>query len=209
MSKEEDIPDLIKKISGADCENSFRRFFNHFYSSLFALASYYTKNQFLAEEVVSDVFLKVWKQRKHLEEIRDIQAYLLVAVKRQSLNYLRNTRYAPLFIHDLEHQIIVEPRTPENILFSQDVLKAVSQSVQSLPEKCRLVYKFVKEEQRTYKEVADLLQISEKTVEMHVGHALKKIREDLEQQKNESYPLKSMIKSAFSGLIALFSSFQA
>lgn len=205
MCKEDDIPDLMKKISGEDCENSFRRFFDHFYPSLFALASYYTKNQFLAEEVVSDVFLKVWKQRKHLEEIKNVQAYLLVAVKRQSLNYLRNTRYAPLFIHDLEHQIIVEPRTPENILFSQDMLRAVSQSVQNLPEKCRLVYKLVKEEQRTYREVADLLQISEKTVEMHVGHALKKIREDLQQQKNEPHPLKSMIRSAFPGLLALLS----
>lgn len=206
MSKEDNIPNLIKKISGANCESSFRRFFNHFYPKLFELALYYTKNQALAEEVVSDVFLKVWKQRKHLEEVRDMQVYLLVAVKRQSLNQVRNTRSTPLFIHDLEHHIIVESCTPENILFSQELLKVVSQSIQNLPEKCRLVYKLVKEEQLKYKEVADLLNISEKTVEMHVGHALKKIREDLKQFENEPYPIKFMIKSALLGLLALLSS---
>lgn len=204
MSKEDNISNLIKKISASDCESSFRRFFDHLYPSVFALAVYYTKNQVLAEEVVSDVFLKVWKQRKQLEEIRDIQAYLFTAAKRQSLNCMRNTRSVPLFVHDLEHHVIVEYRTPESILFSEETLKAVSQSVQNLPEKCRLVYKLVKEERLTYKEVAHLLNISEKTVEMHVGIALKKIREALEQLENEPRYIKSIIKSALLVLLALF-----
>ncbi len=203
---ENDIACLIKRISASDCESSFRRFFDHFYARMFALALYYTKNQALAEEAVSDVFLKIWQQRRQLEGIKNMQAYLFVAVKRQSLNCLRHTQSLPLFVHDLEHHILVEARTPENILFSEEVLKVIGQSVEQLPEKCRLVYKLVKEEGLKYKEVAHLLDLSEKTVEMHVGHALKKIRQDLEQlgKEPQPHPFKSMIRSAFLGLISLF-----
>ncbi len=206
MSQEDTIPDLLKKIARVSCESAFRKFFNHFYPRLFEIALYYTKNQALAEEVVSDVFLKVWTQRKHLEGIRDVKGYLFVAVKRQSLNYVRSIRSVPLFVHDLEHHSIVESRTPESILFNQETLEAINRSIQNLPEKCRLVYKLVKEEKLTYKEVADLLHISRKTVEMHVGNALKKIRRDLEQHDSEPPAVNTTIKSAFLGLLALLSS---
>lgn len=186
MNSAVNIPNLIKKISRENCESSFKIIFNHFYPRLFELALYFTKNQVLAEEVVSDVFLKVWKQRKDLEKIRDLQAYLLVAVKRQSLNFLRDNKFAPLSIHNLEHHLLIESLTPENIMSNQEMVDTVRQSIQSLPEKCRLVFKMVKEEHRKYKEVAELLNISEKTVETHMGYALKKIRQDLEKSENTS-----------------------
>lgn len=207
MSTEDIIFPLIKNIARANCESSFRRFFHHFYPQMFELALYYTKNQALAEEVVSDVFLKVWKQRKRLETISNVKSYLLVAVKRQSLNYMRTTRYTPLFAHDLEQLTIIDGRTPENILLSDEMLEVVSQSIQNLPEKCRLVFKLVKEEKLKYKEVAELLNISEKTVDMHIGKALKRIREDLEQHTNEPYPLRTLVKAIFPALLILLSSF--
>lgn len=203
MSEEEKISVLVHKILMSDCENAFRRFFDHFYPSSFELALYYTKNQSMAEEVVSDVFLKVWKQRKHLTAIKDIKAYLFVAIQRQSLNGRRNTQILPVFTHGLEYHIIIESRTPESILFTEEMLKAIGHAVQNLPERCRLVYKLVKEEQLKYKEVAHLLNISEKTVEMHIGNALKKIREDLASLETESRHLKSVIKSAFLALLVL------
>ncbi|MEQ9441777.1 MAG: RNA polymerase sigma-70 factor [Cyclobacteriaceae bacterium] len=207
MRPEDTTPILITKISRYSCESSFRIFFDRFYPRLFELALYYTKNQAVAEEVVSDVFLKVWTNRKHLEEVRDVKAYLFVAIKRQSLNALRSTTSVSLFVHDLEHHTIIESRTPENILFSQEMLDAIGQSIQNLPEKCQLVYRLVKEEKLKYKAVADLLHISEKTVEMHVGNALKKIREDLKHFQREPHPAKPIIKSAFLGLLALLSFF--
>lgn len=205
MSERDEIANLVRKISNSDCERSFRIFFDQFYAHLFEMALYYNKNQALAEEVISDVFLKVWNQRKQLKDINNIEAYLFVAVKRQSLNCLRNTKILPLFIHDLEHQTFVESRTPENILFGDDMLKTICQSVENLPERCRMVYKLVKEEGLKYKEVAQLLELSEKTVEMHVGHALKKIRQDLEllQKEPPVFPLKSLIGSALLWLITL------
>ncbi|WPP51988.1 RNA polymerase sigma-70 factor [Catalinimonas niigatensis] len=205
MSERSEIANLVDKISTSACERSFRIFFDRYYTRLFELALFYTKNQALAEEVISDVFLKVWNQRRQLQDISNIQAYLFVAVKRQALNSLRNLKTLPLFVHDLEHQTIIESRTPENILLGDDMLKAICQSVENLPEKCRMVYKLVKEEGLKYKEVAHLLDISEKTVEMHIGHALKKIRQDLVllQKEPPVFPLKTSIGSALLWLITL------
>jgi RNA polymerase sigma-70 factor (ECF subfamily) len=205
MSERSEIANLVDKISSSDCERSFRMFFDRYYAHLFELALYYTKNQALAEEVISDVFLKVWNQRKQLNKVSNIQAYLFVAVKRQSLNTQRSIKSLPLFVHDLEHQTIVETQTPEDILFGDDMLKAISQSIENLPEKCRMVFKLVKEEGLKYKEVAHLLDISEKTVEMHIGHALKKIRLDLEflQKEPPEFPLKTSSGSALLWLITL------
>lgn len=200
------IPGLLKKIAREDCESSFREFFNHFYPRLFELALHYTKNPPLAEEAVSDVFLKVWTNRQHLEKISDIKAYLFIAVKRQSLNYVRRIPSAPfLTIQNQEISYSIDYRNPESILMSQEMLQAVSTSIQNLPEKCRLVFKLVKEEKLKYREVAHLLQISEKTVEMHVGNALKKIRKDLERIESEPPLVKATVRSVILGVLAWLS----
>ena len=206
MDTKNPIPGLLKKIAREDCESSFRNFFDRFYPRLFELALYYTKNQALAEEVVSDVFLKVWTNRQHLEKISDIKAYLFIAVKRQSLNYLRRIPSAPfLNVYDQKLSHSIDYRNPENIMVSQEMLQAFSASIHRLPEKCRLVFKLVKEEKLKYREVAHLLQISEKTVEMHVGNALKKLRKDLEHIERDPSVVKATIKSAILGLFVLLS----
>ena len=200
------IPNLLRKVAREDCENSFRTIFNHFYPRLFELAQYYTKNQSLAEDAVSDVFLKVWINRRSLEEVKDIRAYLFIAVKRQSLNYLRRKPSVPfLNVHDQKLSHSIDYRNPENILVSQEMLQAVSKSIQRLPKRCRLVFKLVKEEKIKYREVARLLDISEKTVEMHVGNALKKIRKDLEHLESEPPVVKATIKSAILGALVWLS----
>jgi RNA polymerase sigma-70 factor (family 1) len=195
MSNDENIRALILKISKENCERSFRIFFDHFYNRLFSLALHFTKNQVTAEEVVSDVFLKIWKQRDTLQDIQNLRAYLFIAIKRQSLNALRKSRVMTLYTDELEHFLIIETHTPENILFRKEMLKTISQTIQTLPEKCKLVYLLVKEERLKYKEVADLLEISEKTVEMHVGNAIKKIRKDLDALDKTPPKLISPLKS--------------
>lgn len=205
MRSEETITTLVKSISQNNCEASFNQFFHHFYPRLFEIAVYYTKNPLPAEEVVSDVFLEVWKQRERLGTINNIPAYLCVMIKNRALNYLRKTKHAPSFVYDLTQKSVLEVSTPEDILLNKELLQAIHQTVQQLPEKCRLVYKLVKEEKCKYREVAKLLDISEKTVEMHVGKALRRIRETIENiQQEPQLPLpRSSTKSTLLSLMHL------
>lgn len=177
---EKDVSKWVQKVAQEDCERSFRALYDHFFSRMFELANFYLKNHPSAGEVVGDVFFKCWKQRQSLGEIHNLQSYLLVSVKQQSLNYLRADRRNPLYISDIESETRLELNTPEHELLKHELLLYVQKAIDALPEKCRLVFKLVKEDKLKYKEVAHLLAISEKTVEMQMGIALKRIKESLE-----------------------------
>jgi RNA polymerase sigma-70 factor (family 1) len=177
---EKDLKKWVQKVAEEDCERSFRSLYDHFFPRMYELANFYLKNHPSAGEVVGDVFYKCWKQRQSLGEIRNLQSYLMVSVKQQSLNYLRADRRNPLYISEVECDSRLELNTPENELLNHELLEYLQKAIDALPEKCRLIFKFVKEDKLKYKEVAHLLGISEKTVEMQMGIALKRIKESLE-----------------------------
>jgi RNA polymerase sigma-70 factor (ECF subfamily) len=171
------ISGILKKISRQDDEKALKELFDAFYGKLIEIAKFFVDDQFLAQDIVSEVFIKLWKNRSNLEEIKSIDPYLYIATKRQSLNQIRNNKkknHVP--IENLDTTIHVESRSPENILFSKEFAGIIKSAINNLPSKCRLVYTLVKDDGMKYQEVADTLGISVKTVEMHVGKALKRIK---------------------------------
>jgi RNA polymerase sigma factor (sigma-70 family) len=88
-------------------------------------------------------------------------------------------------------------RDPEKLLIEEELFNTINEAVLALPEKCKLVYRMVKEEGLKYKEVAELLDISPKTVDNQVNHAMKKIREVVLEYLSDSDPgYKDYLKSA-------------
>jgi RNA polymerase sigma-70 factor (family 1) len=178
-----DPPEYIRflkdEICSNDCEKSFGKLFDLLYPRLFEISKYYVKVNHLAEEVVMDVFLKFWNNRRKLTSLHDVLAYYFIAVKRQSLNALRDNKKNHMFIDSIEVYSTVELKNPENELLTEEFLDYFSSCINNLPEKCRIVFKMVKEENMKYKEVAEILNIAEKTVEMHMSLAFKQLREDL------------------------------
>lgn len=171
------ISDILKKISREDDEKALKALFDAFYGKLIEIAKFFVDDQFLAQDIVSEVFIKIWKNRSNLEEIKSIDAYLYIATKRQSLNCIRDNKKKKLVaLEKLDTNIHVEYRSPENIFFSKEFASIINTAIQELPSKCRLVYTLVKDDGMKYQEVADTLGISIKTVEMHVGKALKRIK---------------------------------
>ena len=171
------INSILKRISRFDDEKALKELFDAFYGKLFEVSKFYVNNYSAAQEVVSDVFIKLWNNRSNLENIENIQSYLYVAAKRQSFNYIRNNKkrnHHALDEHD--DNTFVEIKSPEKILISKEFEEIISTAVQNLPTKCRLVYSLVKDDGMKYQQVADTLDISIKTVEMHVGKALKRIK---------------------------------
>jgi len=174
---EQQIVSVLKRISRQDDEKALKELFDLFYGKLIEIANFFVNDQFLAQDIVSEVFIKLWKNRSKLEEIKSIDAYLYVATKRQSLNHIRDIKkkkHVPL--EKLDANVQIEFRSPESILFSNEFAGIINTAIQDLPSKCRLVYTLVKDDGMKYQEVADTLEISIKTVEMHVGKALKRIK---------------------------------
>jgi RNA polymerase sigma-70 factor (ECF subfamily) len=179
MKNSNDYNQLIRAIAIYNCERSFREFFNIFYPELFETSVYYVKNNLIAEEIVSELFVKLWLKRESLPAIKNIRAYLFVSTKRLSLNYLRQRQLPQLYINDIDTELCVNLRNPEDQMLSEEELLKIKNAIENLPEKCRLVFLLVKEKGLKYKEVASALDISEKMVEKHISTALKKLRKEL------------------------------
>lgn len=171
------IESILLRISRHDDEKALKELFDAYYGKFSETAKFYVKDHSAAQEIVSDVFIKLWNNRSNIEKVANIKSYLYVAIKRQSLNYIRdNSKKIHQSLDTSDVNIVVELNSPEKMLLTIELVEVLNRAVQELPSKCRLVYVLVKDDGMKYQEVAETLSISVKTVEMHVGKALKRIK---------------------------------
>lgn len=140
-----------------------------------------------AEEIVSDVFIKLWQIREQLDKIENLKVYLYTITKNFSLNYITKNSKNPV-IH-FEHMTVeagIEFKNPEDLYISHEVISLVNQVIGELPPQCKLVFQLVKEEGLKYKEVALILNISVFTVRNQVAIATRKIAEALPKHLHAS-----------------------
>lgn len=166
---------LLQKIQYGD-QASFREFYELQYFKLYQFAYSFVHSKEVSEEIVNDVFLGLWQKRDTLDTIRNIQVYLYVSVKNASLNFLRkNNLQVPVSMDDLcvDHFPLVPD--PELLLSRRELQNQVREAIEQLPPRCRLVFKLVKEDGLSYKEVAAILDLSVKTVDSQLCLALKKL----------------------------------
>ncbi len=170
------IGSLIQRISLFDDQQAFKELFWHYYDDLFYFSRSLVGSKEVAEEIVEDIFVNVWKKREEMGEIENLKVYLYVSVKNRSYNYLeRNKNQYLQDINAVEESLLSHYPDPEDILFTAELKKVFDEAIINLPPQCQRVYKLVKLDGLRYKEVATILDISPRTVENHVAKALKKI----------------------------------
>ena len=176
------LQNLIYKIASENDHQSFRQLFNYYYEKLFRVAFHFVKSDYIAEEVISELFIKIWKKRNDLVAIRNIDTFMYYSTKNKSIDYLRKIKKSKVVPIELASDKCSPYTTnPEAIMIEDEFRRKVNASILSLPPKCQLIYRMIKEDGLKYNEVADLLEISVKTVEFHMGNALKKLRKDLSE----------------------------
>ena len=176
MRKPENIRLLQQAIACFDDAQAYKQLFLLFYPSLVPFAISIIKSKELAEEIVSDVFIKIWEKRSQLDKVENLSYYLFTAVKNKCLNQLHSQQNrAGININDTVMEFKSLYHDPEQKLISAEMINQIQQAIQELPPRCRLIFKLVKEEGLKYKEVAELLQVSVKTVENQMSLAFKKI----------------------------------
>jgi RNA polymerase sigma-70 factor (family 1) len=169
----DDIPELQKRIYGGDAQ-AFKELYDCFCTPLLQLALAIVHNREMAEEIVADVFIAVWKKKEGLYQASNLKWYLYAATRNIALNYLR--KYAHKKTLQLDEACLLEYEVnPEVQLISNEMMQHINKAINELPPQCRLIFKLVKEDGLKYREVAILLNISIKTVENQVGIALKKL----------------------------------
>ncbi|CCH52208.1 RNA polymerase, sigma-24 subunit, ECF subfamily [Fibrisoma limi BUZ 3] len=173
----EQLQHWLDRIARHDDRRAFRMLFDVFYPQLLRLAVYYLKVRETAEEIVQDVFVKIWQIRQTLPAVGNFRSYLFSTTRNHCLNQLQK-KGSPVLMsfHDVPIDGLAGPdQTPDEAVEFQETQSKVQTAINNLPPQCRLVFQFVKEQGLSYKETAELLQISPRTVETQIGIALKKL----------------------------------
>jgi RNA polymerase sigma-70 factor (ECF subfamily) len=129
--------------------------------------------------------IDIWRNRQKLFEITNIRVFAFVMARNLSLNMLKKQmKKETIFLDDLEVELVLNTPGPEQILINEEVKYKLETAVKSLPTKCKLVFKLIKEEALTYKETAEILELSVKTVDGHFTTAIKKLTSSLKVEFN-------------------------
>jgi RNA polymerase sigma-70 factor (ECF subfamily) len=166
-------------------EQSLAELYRLFSKRLHHFARAITRSPEMAEEIVEDVFVKLWGNRSTVKEIENLTIYLYVAVKNRSLNAISQKASelirAPFDDLDIETGDIVTD--PYNLLVTAEMMKRMQQAVDNLPPRCKMIFKLIREDGLKHREVAEILNISINTVDVQMAIAIKKICTELQIDK--------------------------
>ncbi len=174
---------FIKNINEGNKE-AFKILFELYYAKLLYLAKSYVSNKEDAEEIVQDVFVKVWKKRKSITT--NINAYLFKVTKNACLDYLRSKKYKlskSNNILQLEAHINYNALSDQtsSAIVEKELEEKIKAGINLLPQKCRKVFVKSRIEGMKNKEISEDLNISIKTVENHMSKAIRHMRMHLRE----------------------------
>jgi RNA polymerase sigma-70 factor (family 1) len=170
------IADLQRRIAVYEDESAYKELFFLLFNSLVRFATGFVQSKETAEEIVSDIFITVWNERSKLEEIKDLRLYLFVAVKNNSLRKLKQEQKRTIVsLDELSVEMDSAYPNPEDQTLSAESVKRIESAINHLPNRARLIFKLAKEDKLKYKDIAELLQISVKTIDHQLAISLKKI----------------------------------
>ncbi|MEO5996885.1 MAG: RNA polymerase sigma-70 factor [Chitinophagaceae bacterium] len=173
----QDILFFQNRVAYTRDEKAYQKIFFHFHRSLFRFAHHLMKSAELAEEIVSDVMMRVWDLGHKLAAVENLKLYLFTAIKNACLNQLAKKKWEKVEWSDtLENSLIDADENPERQLLFLEIEDKVETAIIGLPPQCQMVFRLIKEEGFSHKEVAAIAEISQNTIETHMRLALKKIR---------------------------------
>ena len=176
------LKQLVLKIKSGD-RSAFKTLFEHFQNSLYNFLIYKTGDSDLSEDILQETLLKVWQKRNSLDESLSIKSYLFTMANNSAMNHFRHQKV--IYAHQAQYQFEDEDRSPEDIFRTKEFYDQVLQAIENLPEKTRITFMMSRFEDLSYKEIAERTDVSIKTVESHIGKALRLIRKKLEEINNQ------------------------
>jgi RNA polymerase sigma-70 factor (family 1) len=170
------IHELVHLIRFNNDESAFNELYKAQVVKLCQFANSFLDDNEASEEIVNDVFVKIWLNRSTLDKIRNPQVYLYVVVKNACLNHIRsNSSRTVRELNIAESFYFHLNADPAQLLISKELHAEIINAVNCLPPRCKLIFKMVKEDGLSCNEVASILDLSNKTVFAQLSIALKKL----------------------------------
>lgn len=157
-------------------EAAFEKVFKTYFKSLHAFAYTFIKDEIIAEEIVQNVFFRIWEKKEQLQIDDSLKSYLYRSVHNESLNHIKHLKVKTSF--QLEYSGNMEPLNQDasNQMIAAELETEIQKAINELPQQCRIIFQMSRFEQLKYQQIADQLNISIKTVENQMGKALKVMR---------------------------------
>lgn len=162
-----------------DDRQALELLFKTHYAPLCRFAKNILKDKDQAEDMVQEVFLKIWDKRNELKVSSSLKAYLFMAVKNHCLNTLKLNERKNWLDEDMENDTLLSNNEVESKLNAKQLNEKIQQAIELLPEKCKLTFQLSRHEEMSYKEIAELMNVSVKTVENQMCKALSFLRKNI------------------------------
>ena len=143
---------------------------------MYAYAFTIVKEEMAAEEMVQNVFFKIWEKNKGVDISSSALAYLYKSVYHESLNYLKHQKVKAAYHAHTVHQMKNESDNASKKIMLSDLQQQIDKALSELPEQCRTIFQMSRFEELKYQEIADRLGLSIKTIENQMGKALRILR---------------------------------
>lgn len=172
-----DLQKHIENLKKSD-HQSFKVIFHELQDDVYRFLMYMIKDTDIAEDLLQDVFLKIWENRKNIKEEKSFKSYLFTIAKRLALGYIRHQNVVNRFNSRSDLTNITD-RSPHFELEEKELEKDFNLALEKMNSNTRSIFLLSRIDNKKYYEIAEQLDISVKTVESHISKALSIIRETI------------------------------
>lgn len=169
------------KITSFETKEEFEKLFHSFYSELCSYSNMFLKDLEASEEVVQETFVKLWENRKSLNIKSSFHSYLFRAVRNGCLNVIKHEKIKDNYKVHNENEIKNRSGSLDEEIDASELETKIRESIDLLPMRRRKAFIMSRYEGLKYKEIAEKLNISIKTVENQIGKALKFLKSELSE----------------------------
>ena len=174
----ETLDELFARVV-ADDYRAFERIFKTMYRHLCTAANRIVKSHELAEEIVDDVFCNLWKNRTKIQISVSFKSYLMASIRNKSLDCLRKMKNERNTALENAAAIPCKNSIAYEAMNYEDLHQQIEAAIQKLPRQCKLIFLMSRDQDLKYKEIAEALNLSIKTVDTQMGRALKYLRKSI------------------------------
>lgn len=179
---------LLKEVSKGN-EKAFRALYDAYVGHLSAFIFKLCKSATGTEEIVQDIFIKLWVNRQSLTQYDSPEAYIFSMARNRTIDYLRRVARDTDLINVLEGQLSAGDNDIEEQLNAKELRRLIEEALEQLSPQKQMIFRLSKDEGLSHDEIAEVMQLSKSTVKNHLSETLRHIRQKLSQQPNSEATL--------------------
>lgn len=172
--------ELLQQLIGGD-EEAFLLLYNHYHRAVFAFVVKYVNSKPLAEDLVQEVFIKIWERKDKLQHVQSLRAYLFATARNHTLNGLKKAFKSEVAMGEVINAFVESRNETEEHLLDKEYVDFLQKVLASLPERSREIFRLCREQSKSYEEVAEIMGISRNAVKNHMVFSLKTLRASAEK----------------------------